>query len=1217
MSFGQEIKDFVAAYQKSESNNNEGIRARAYRDAVDKQGKDKEEWTKTPDGLKSIGDLLSGKAFGRGADQSAPTQRTAVDLTEQDPNAAPKKADFDDDAEPAKAAAIPASRGVQVASNDPNFAPSGDREAELAKYRAPPSNGNDVFRQALGRTLQFEGGYVANDAGKGPTNFGINSSANPGVDVKNMSVDDAAKIYRTKYWSAIDGDSLAQKNPDLAKVAFDTAVNHGPGKARELISESGGDANKFLDLRAQTYRDLIDNDPGKFGKYSKSWFGRIDTLRKDINGGGGAPMGPDGMGGGQPMASNGAAPAAAPQAIPTDPGKGGGGSDNTPEGLKMRSRDERYRNAYAGLGLGQVPTPGTMMFEEGGFVDAPLTNDDFDDKDSGPGMGTGLLQSLGGGLQSASKAQGEKKDDGRSAKDRYADGYAGLGLGTTHFEEGGFVDRQEDLRVARDPGDGSTFQPQQALPTGNAPQAPVPTAPDGTAMPQRPVEYGGRPAEASAAAPADQEPRGLAGALHGGLTFLQNVFGLKGDGAIPGDKTAALGQQRLANGEGAATKQEIASAEKAVDPDGRLDPVKRQLATLTAGYMHYLENGDVAKAQKYAAAYVQYAQLQSKMLGDKAYNALRKGDQEGATKALQEGHDTIPDGTKTTVKGKSYAVHDVVTGQQVAAGEITPEFLTAQTFRLKSGAAFWEHIAHAAAGTKAPTAAQQLAQRKYDDKVAAEQGDREKLDGFSTALAGGGGSDPAVAGAPAAPGQPAPGAIPLPPDPSERPASVAPAAAEATPGVPPDVQAEATTPAPAAQEGIPSTPAAAAAAAPAPAPTPAPAPAPTPAPAPVTQQGSPQRRGIEDASEEVEPAPQSRAFSEPEPQMPKAARDMLATMSPKLRKQALAEWEKSETYTKWEQSKADFEKNEKERVTWERGQAAQRATDKRHARTSEDIDKRAATRQQAQLDAEKRRQEDKIAGEERLVKRQQDHELRVKRFENDKPKDFDVSNKEEVGAVENELKDAFSEATKGPDGKAQLLPNDVPNNLGGKQNFRSVRDAAIAIHRFNKVPYDTAAAVTTELFNPGKGYTIAPIEGSVDDRVKITFKDPNNPKPSWVLPRDVADQVDIIRGKLVQLAKGKDESDRAAYAKKEDEAARLQERDEKGVNYLRPIRKGMENAAKGAVKATVNKAAEIIRPEKTGPSAMDTIQKGKGQLGAIPMPDIEKPAWANPFKNPN
>ena len=139
------------------------------------------------------------------------------------------------------------------------------------------------FGSASDFVLKQEGGYVANDAGKGPTNFGINQQANPDVDVKNLTKDGAKEIYKSRYWDAIDGDKLAKTNPALATVAFDTAVNMGADTAKRLLKQANGDVNTMLDLRDQRYKELIAANPDKFSKFQQSWQNRMTALRSEVS----------------------------------------------------------------------------------------------------------------------------------------------------------------------------------------------------------------------------------------------------------------------------------------------------------------------------------------------------------------------------------------------------------------------------------------------------------------------------------------------------------------------------------------------------------------------------------------------------------------------------------------------------------------------------------------------------------------------------------------------------------------------------------------------------------------------------------------------------------------------------------------------------------------------------------------------------------------------
>jgi lysozyme family protein len=141
---------------------------------------------------------------------------------------------------------------------------------------------NAAFEDALQNTLKYEGGYVADDAGKGPSNFGINKSANPDVDIKGLTKDKARELYKKRYWDVIGGDALAAKNPALAKVAFDTAVNLGPEKAKAIIAQAKDDPAQILKMRQEHYNSLLETNPNKFGKFEKSWNSRMADLATKI-----------------------------------------------------------------------------------------------------------------------------------------------------------------------------------------------------------------------------------------------------------------------------------------------------------------------------------------------------------------------------------------------------------------------------------------------------------------------------------------------------------------------------------------------------------------------------------------------------------------------------------------------------------------------------------------------------------------------------------------------------------------------------------------------------------------------------------------------------------------------------------------------------------------------------------------------------------------------
>ncbi|WP_445501818.1 glycoside hydrolase family 108 protein [Microvirga sp. G4-2] len=99
------------------------------------------------------------------------------------------------------------------------------------------------FEQALVLVLQHEGGFVRHprDSG-GATNFGITLQTLSRArgyaasidDVRHLTPEEAAAIYRHFYWDAVRADDVP-RGLDLA--LFDLAVNSGPDRAIMLLQK--------------------------------------------------------------------------------------------------------------------------------------------------------------------------------------------------------------------------------------------------------------------------------------------------------------------------------------------------------------------------------------------------------------------------------------------------------------------------------------------------------------------------------------------------------------------------------------------------------------------------------------------------------------------------------------------------------------------------------------------------------------------------------------------------------------------------------------------------------------------------------------------------------------------------------------------------------------------------------------------------------------------
>lgn len=94
---------------------------------------------------------------------------------------------------------------------------------------------NTDWETAIEFVLKEEGGekgeLIAHDKG-GYTKFGISTSANPDVDIPNLTREGAKDIYRKRYWNPCKCDELPSP---LAIAVFDASVNQGDGAARKML----------------------------------------------------------------------------------------------------------------------------------------------------------------------------------------------------------------------------------------------------------------------------------------------------------------------------------------------------------------------------------------------------------------------------------------------------------------------------------------------------------------------------------------------------------------------------------------------------------------------------------------------------------------------------------------------------------------------------------------------------------------------------------------------------------------------------------------------------------------------------------------------------------------------------------------------------------------------------------------------------------------------
>ena len=95
------------------------------------------------------------------------------------------------------------------------------------------------FDQAFSVLMRHEGGLVddPNDPG-GLTKYGISQRAYPALDIRALTLDQAAAIYRRDYW----GPAGCEAVPDaLREDLFDMAVNSGIQAAAKCLQRAVGE----------------------------------------------------------------------------------------------------------------------------------------------------------------------------------------------------------------------------------------------------------------------------------------------------------------------------------------------------------------------------------------------------------------------------------------------------------------------------------------------------------------------------------------------------------------------------------------------------------------------------------------------------------------------------------------------------------------------------------------------------------------------------------------------------------------------------------------------------------------------------------------------------------------------------------------------------------------------------------------------------------------
>ncbi|MGO4440599.1 hypothetical protein [Rhizobium sp. RAF56] len=246
--------------------------------------------------------------------------------------------------------------------------------------------------------------------------------------------------------------------------------------------------------------------------------------------------------------------------------------------------------------------------------------------------------------------------------------------------------------------------------------------------------------QASPPPPSHPPHRMVAEAIHNGVLFLQDTFGLKGSGAIntPDDQGRIQGgQRRFAQGEGAATPQEVKQVDSKIDPDNQIPSDQKQAVRLAQMTQFYLEQGRTKDAAASAGSLLLYGAQQFSRLGSLAGVALNEFQQDhdpihikNAVKILNAAYDLIPDGGGMDINidprtGMITATHNVP-GEDPQTLTVQPNELPQLLKGMQDGSMYWDQIlrtadptgAHSRDNNKArAVAAQQKREQGLSDQL--------------------------------------------------------------------------------------------------------------------------------------------------------------------------------------------------------------------------------------------------------------------------------------------------------------------------------------------------------------------------------------------------------------------------------------------------------------------------------------------------------------------
>lgn len=148
------------------------------------------------------------------------------------------------------------------------------------------------FNQCFKWLLIDEGGYTNDPADSGgATNLGItikdyrmyiNPNGTP-ADVKKLTVEQAKRIYKTKYWDALGCDKLPS---GVDNACFNYGVLAGIGRPKANLKRFANikDTDQLIDAMCDEMKGFLNRlatQRPKDERFRKGWNNRVDRLRKN------------------------------------------------------------------------------------------------------------------------------------------------------------------------------------------------------------------------------------------------------------------------------------------------------------------------------------------------------------------------------------------------------------------------------------------------------------------------------------------------------------------------------------------------------------------------------------------------------------------------------------------------------------------------------------------------------------------------------------------------------------------------------------------------------------------------------------------------------------------------------------------------------------------------------------------------------------------------